>query len=48
MVNCRICYARYTTAPGFRGMDVTILNPVKDPDGGSARRVVQLLAGALA
>ncbi len=37
-----------TTAPGFRGMDVTILNPVKDPDGGSARRVVQLLAGALA
>jgi arginase len=37
-----------TTAPGFRGMDVTILNPTKDPDGGSARRVVQILAEVLA
>jgi arginase len=37
-----------TTAPGFRGMDVTILNPTKDPDGESARRAVRILAGALA
>jgi arginase len=37
-----------TTAPGFRGMDVTILNPTKDPDGGSARRAVQILAEVLA
>jgi arginase len=37
-----------TTAPGFRGMDVTILNPTKDPGGRSARQVVQLLADVLA
>jgi arginase family enzyme len=29
-------------------MDVTILNPTKDPDGGSARRAVQILAEVLA
>lgn len=37
-----------TTAPRFRGMDVTILNPTKDPDGSLARRVVQIPARALA
>jgi len=37
-----------TSAPAFRGIDVTILNPTKDPDGESARRAVQILAGALA
>ncbi|HTS95125.1 MAG TPA: hypothetical protein VMI33_00735 [Streptosporangiaceae bacterium] len=33
---------------GFRGMDVTILNPTRDPDGSSARRVVHWLADVLA
>ena len=37
-----------TSAPGFRGMDVTILNPTKDPGGDSARRAVRILAGVLA
>ena len=37
-----------TTAPGFRGMDVTILNPTKDRDGTGARQVVDLLGDVLA
>jgi arginase len=37
-----------TTARGFRGMDVTILNPTRDTGGMSARRAVQLLVGVLA
>jgi arginase len=36
------------TAAGFRGMDVTILNPVKDPDGSCARRTVSWLGQVLA
>jgi arginase len=36
-----------TGAPGFRGMDVTILNPTKDPGGLSARRAVELLGDVL-
>jgi arginase len=35
-------------AAGFRGMDVTILNPVKDPDGSCARRIVSWLGQVLA
>ena len=37
-----------TAAPGFRGMDVTILNPTKDRDGTGARQVVDLLGDVLA
>jgi arginase len=36
-----------TRAPGFRGMDVTVFNPTKDPGGSSAEQVVRLLADLL-
>lgn len=33
-------------SPGLIGMDLTIYNPTLDPDGASARRIVELLAAA--